>query len=481
MINSLLKDRAIVWLATALAISLLLTAAIAAGLVATGSGIKDGFRATGAYQIVRLPQHRYSTDSWTPMLKAYQRKTEAPEDSLYSVFFDDQVKFQYPPSSLLILDLFPASMTRLVNSDVSKPLFNLLEDLSRMAVILTTFVSAVVLAIGLRRLDPDRPIQPAHITAYIALTMVIGLTYYPILKAHQLGQIQVFLNCLVALGLLCYLLRWEALSGVCFGICCLVKPQYGLVLLWALLRRRWKFALGLVGVSMIGLILSVFRFGLQDHLRYLNVLQEISHGESFWANQSVNGLLNRFLENGNPIIFSPSNFASYHPVVYVITLVSSLAILALAFWLQGSGRRTSGSVFDLVIVLAAATIASPVAWEHHYGTFLPIFAIALPGLLRVQPLGQATAPLFAFSYGAMANVMLRPDLIFVNRWWGLTGSHLLFGSLVLFGLLLALRATGWNGQTNLAMAPSDDSWESQAGARSLAAADSAKLNPTTSD
>jgi hypothetical protein len=40
----------------------------------------------------------------------------------------------------------------------------------------------------------------------------------------------------------------------------------------------------------------------------------------------------------------------------------------------------------------------------------------------------------------MAEVMLRPELIFRNRWAGLAGSHLFFGVLLLFALLLVLRA-----------------------------------------
>jgi alpha-1,2-mannosyltransferase len=447
MIRSILKDRACVWLAIGLAINFTLTVAIAAGLITTGDTIRDAFRETGAYQIVRVvkfkPFDTYGVDSWWPMINAYERKIENPEHSMYTVFFEDQIKFQYPPSSLLILDLFPASMTRLVDGKVGEPLIECLGRFSQGAVFLTALVSAAILAIGLRHLEPDRPARPARIIVQMMLATVIGLTYYPILKAHQLGQIQVFLTGLVALGLLCYLLKWEVLSGVFFGVCCLVKPQYGLILLWALLRRRWAFALGLTGVSTVGLALSVFRFGLQDHFRYLKVLQEISRaGEAYWPNQSVNGLLNRFLENGDPIIFSMSDFAPPNPAVYAITLLSSLVFLALALWLPASGRRTSGSEFDLAIVLAAVTFASPIAWEHHYGTFLPILAIALPGLLRALPLGRATALPLALSFVAMANAMLRPDLIFVNRWWGLAGSHLFFGGLITFGLLLALRAGG---------------------------------------
>ena len=49
---------------------------------------------------------------------------------------------------------------------------------------------------------------------------------------------------------------------------------------------------------------------------------------------------------------------------------------------------------------------------------------------------------FAASYLAMANVFNRPDLFFRNRWLGLAGSHLFFGALILFGLLLVVRVGG---------------------------------------
>jgi hypothetical protein len=272
------------------------------------------------------------------------------------------------------------------------------------------------------------------------MSLALGLTYYPLLRGYQIGQVQIFLNAFIAFAVLLKLLGREVLSGAFFGVCCLVKPQYGIILLWSLLRRKWRFLSGFAAIFLAGLAVSVARFGLQDHVTYLKVLTEISrHGETFWPNQSVNGLLNRWLENGSPVQFSETTFAPFHSVVYAATMVSSFAILVLALLPWGGKLRAESDTIDLMIALAAATMASPVAWEHHYGTFLPIFAVAFPGLLCFRPLGRATAPLFAFSYLTMAGVMLRPDLIFQNRWMGLAGSHLFFGSLVLFGLLLALR------------------------------------------
>jgi hypothetical protein len=45
----------------------------------------------------------------------------------------------------------------------------------------------------------------------------------------------------------------------------------------------------------------------------------------------------------------------------------------------------------------------------------------------------------------MANVVVRPDLLFANPIRGLLGSHLLFGALVLLGLLVWLRSSHENG------------------------------------
>jgi hypothetical protein len=374
------------------------------------------------------------------MLHAYWRKVENPASNMYEIFFHDRVKFQYPPSSLLLFDFFPRSLTTLVGGNVGTPLIQILSWMSILAVLFTVIVSTIILEICLNRLFPTQNTITSGIARRVLLSLVLGLTYYPLLKGYSLGQIQVFLNAFIAFAILFRLLGWEMLSGAFFGVCCLVKPQYGIILLWSLLRRKWRFLLGFGTICLAGLAVSVARFGLQDHFAYLQVLSEISrHGETFWANQSINGLLNRWFENGSPTQWSPTTFAPFHPVVYTATMISSFAILALALLPWGRKPRTETDSIDLMIVLAATTMASPIAWEHHYGVFLPIFAVAMPGLLYFRPLGRATAPLFAVSYVVIAEVMLRSDLIFRNRWVGLAGSHLLFGGLVLFGLLFALR------------------------------------------
>src|SRR5262249_4267360 len=152
-------------------------------------------------------------------------------------------------------------------------------------------------------------------------------------KGYQLGQIQVLLGMLVAGGLYAYLCGKRGLAGVLIGLCCLVKPQYAIVLLWGVVRRDWRFSAHLAGVGAVALVAAVAQFGLDNHLRYLDVLREMSRfGEAYWPNQSVNGLLHRFLGNGNPQVFRIDSFAPYHPLIYYATLVTSAAIVAIALW-----------------------------------------------------------------------------------------------------------------------------------------------------
>lgn len=428
----------------ALSFSVLLSIAIATVSLARGQTFRRVARTSDPAQTYYLLA--YFGDDLVPMARAYSRKIADPGSDLYATFFVDRVKFQYPPSSLLIFDFFPR-VIRPTDGVVSQPLRRWLAWRSGATVALTVLLSGVILEVGLRRLTPVEPVQLARVAARLLLSLALGASFYPLLFAHFVGQVQVVLNGLLALALLFYLIGWRAAAGMCLGVCCLVKPQYGLILVWSLLRRQWQFTLGLAGIFFAGLAISVSRFGIADHLRYLEVARELSRGEAFWLNQSINGLLNRLLGNGSPIRWSHTDFAPYHPVVFALTMISSGAILALALWPRRGSQRGDGGLVDLMVMLVATTMASPIAWNHHYGAFLAIFAAAVPGLVYVRPFGRATTPLFAVSYVAVANFLERSPAIFRNPWLGLVGSHLLFGSLVFFGLLLALRGTGWDGRS----------------------------------
>jgi len=408
----------------------LLNGALVAGMTAFGVRAGQALHQTapGRSQALINPA---GNDSWKPMARAQRAFQEEPDASLYRVFFEDRIKFQYPPSALFVLDLFPERWFDGPDSlQPSSRMNQLLTWASRIAVALTLLLCVLLY-------EKQQNSTPRDRLIIVACSVLLGAMFYPIVRAHILGQIQIFIDCLIAAALLAYLTGWRAVSGACVGVCCLIKPQYGLLLLWGLLRRDWRFGLGLVAVAGAGFAAALIRYGLANHLEYLKVLRFIAqHGEAYWPNQSVNGVLNRLLNNGDALHFDRYSFPPYHPVVYFGTLLSSIAILTVALW-PTRGRRVDA--LDLAIALLAATLAAPVAWEHHYGILLSIFALTTPAVLRT-PTSKLRGLLLLASYLMVANALLRPAWLLADPVRELLASHLFFGALLLFGIIVSARS-----------------------------------------
>ena len=438
--------RALRWLAIALCAQLLLACALMVMLSASGHPLPDSLARTS---IGFVPKFLRATgdDSWGLMVIGYRSAQDCPDCPLYDMFFKDHVKFQYPPTSLLIYDLFPRQMLApdtcvpiaLPGERISK--FQLRWDMqrtltliARLAVAATILATLLILLHALRE-ESGTPIPRSQVILCALLVGILGAAFYPLSRGYALGQIQVLIDALVAIGLLAYYKKWKSLSGVLFGLCCLIKPQLGILLLWAALRREKQFALAFGTVVAIALSLSIARFRLDDYFDYLRVLQVLSrHGEAYWPNQSVNGLLNRLLGNGSALEFDMTGFPPYSPLIYSLSLLSSIGMIAIAMWPRKS--MTSNVPIDLCIAIIAATIASPIAWEHHYGVLLPVFAVALIATFRYRPFGRYSWIILVSSYLAVSSIVIAPWLFFRNAVFGIAASHIFFGGLMLFIVLL---------------------------------------------
>jgi hypothetical protein len=388
----------------------------------------------GAAHTARLlrPPHVYKADSWQPMKAAAAWLRLAPGRPLYeALFFGGKIKFQYPPTSLLAtypltqgaLSALPA---RLGVSDVT-----LLNALSWVLVFATAgFAAATLLRAAGGSPGADRLVLAAA-------GVLLALTYYPVVKAYTLGQIQAWINALVAVLVWCWVGGHRAAGGVLAGLVCLIKPQYGLLVLWGVVRREWRFAAAAVVTGAAGLAISVGLFGLANHIDYLHTLSFIARrGEAFYANQSVNGLLNRLLGNGSNLDWQPDAFPPYHPLVHAGTTASSLALVGLAlFW--PAGRASRGSVLDLAVAVATCTLASPVAWEHHYGVFLPVYAVLFGALCRVRARPAAWAVL-GLSYALTSNFFPGVNAL-AGTPFNLLQSYVLAGGLLALALLHRFR------------------------------------------
>lgn len=380
-------------------------------------------------ELLRFASGVQGVDSWHPMHQARlhleQDPGSDPARALYPwLFFEQRVKFIYPPTSLLLLDVLPRDALQ-----------RALNVLSWLCVVASAIASAAILDRGLAR-SRFAPANPADRAARFAVATAAGLLFYPVLKAYTLGQMQVVVNALFAVCVLCWQRERKAAAGVLVALMAAVKPHYGVIAVWGALRGERRFAAAAVAAGAALLFASVLRFGWQTHLDYVSVAAHVSRlGEAYWPNQTPNGFLHRLLGNGVSGHWDPHVYPPYHAVVHAGTLAAAAALLAVAMWPVRGGAR--GGTLDLCCAALAATIASPIAWEHHYGVLLPIFAVLLPALLAGAPVGGLALAAVAFAVSASyVHALAR----LTGTPWSAFQSALLFAALAMLALLARLRA-----------------------------------------
>jgi alpha-1,2-mannosyltransferase len=371
-------------------------------------------------------------DSWHVMQLALDWIRSHPDGGLYkAIFFEGQNKFQYAPTSLL-------PMVGLEALGVS-PTFAILNRINFLFIAITAAAVAALTYVLVERAGSGR----SGLTGLAAglLTGAAVLVFYPVMMGYHLGQLQVWINMLFALACLAWVMERRALAGVLIGLICLLKPQFGLFVLWALLRKEWGFLFALCFVGALGLLTSVALFGFQNHFEYLSVLQFLSrHGESYWANHSFNGLLHRLAGNGISE-WAAGEFPPYNVVVYAGTMLATIAIVGLALSAR-RGKSAMAPLMDFMLAALAFTVASPIAWEHHYGVMAPMFAALFAASLVMAPGRNRRAWLVAL---VLCYVFAANCFSFTREWsatpFNILQSYLLFSALGVIGML-RLVATG---------------------------------------
>ncbi len=247
---------------------------------------------------LRTPIHA-GEDSWKQIRNALDYLSTPHERPLYAeVFFTQKNKFQYPPTSLLLLEpLRKLPYPKMVAAA---------NFISWLAVIAGACVLALILMKGLPRAPAEARFSRADTAALLFLALGFTLTFYPVVKSFEVGQIQTWLYLLFVLALWSWLEGKKTFSGILVGLICLIKPQLGLFALWGLIRGERRFTVGIVGTAGTFGALSVALFGWANHVDYLRALAFMGkHGESYYTNQSVNGLVNRLLFNGTNLHGNP--------------------------------------------------------------------------------------------------------------------------------------------------------------------------------
>lgn len=326
-------------------------------------------------QKILSDREKFKGDSWLPMTAASIFFEKYPKGDLYdSLLRNKTSKFIYPPSSVLVFYL-PHRFMGVPYASIAHGL----DHIAWLCIFLVALLSATLLLVILKdpRFNQFKISTPLEVVAVYVLVCYLTFRFFPITYAAEIGQIQTELTLLGTLSLLFWQLDKKYVSGILIGIVCLIKPQLGLLLVWGTIRKQWKMVIGGLAVIIPCMLVSIGLFGFKNHLEYLSVLSFLSHhGEAYFTNQSMNGLMNRFLFNGYNLYYSERGYPPYSPVVYATTMIFALLIILPAlFW---NYKSKNPGVTDMSIIILASIMASPIAWDQHYGMLLPIFISQIP-------------------------------------------------------------------------------------------------------
>lgn len=384
-------------------------------------------------------------NSWAPMAEAIRQLREHPDTPVYSeVFFKNKIKFQYPPTSLLFLD-FPQRITGCSWEDLFRAI-NLICWLCLPA-IAVVFYSLFTRAAVSPGIEKDIRLSVPSLAILTLMSFAAVGSFYPILWSYSIGQIQTPMTLFAGLALVAWQRRRFGLAGFFIGLCCGIKPQWLAIIPWAIFRQQWRMLTTLTITVGVLFLLSIAAYGISNYADYFSVLSFISkHGEGYFPNQSVNGLMNRLFFSGDDVNWAgfdlpPSQpkvnwvgsvFSPFNPLVYAFTIGSSLLILGIAmFWRMVKNP----SAFDLALILLSLTIASPIAWVHHYGILLPIFAIVLPAAISQRPFGAWTTAYLWLAFLLTSQTLDGITSHLANTYWYVLQSYLFFGAMMVLLLL----------------------------------------------
>jgi alpha-1,2-mannosyltransferase len=359
------------------------------------------------------------TDSWTPMLGSVDSFLANPTLPIYQAKLYDTLI--YPLTSILpLLWMRQAGM-----SDAA--VFRAMMFLSWLAV---CAVVAVALMIAAKVVGAGKLTWRAGVATAIA-----AFFFMPITLAFSLGQAQIFLDLFFALLVLFWVQGKERPAGAMMALLAMVKPQFGLLLLWAALRRRWN-ALAAACITLgVGAAVSLAVFGVRNNLDYVGVMAGLSRkAQSHYANQSMFGLLNRAIFNGENIPYHPYVYPPFVPWVYYATLATTLVLVVLV--LAYPWRKRAGGMADLSAIGIVCVIATPMAWEHHYGVMLGIFVWLWFGVYRQ---GAGSVWKLALAFVLIADFLSPFNFFATIPVANVFQSYMYFGALLLIGLLMRSR------------------------------------------
>jgi hypothetical protein len=199
-------------------------------------------------------------------------------------------------------------------------------------------VAALLLACGLM------PVKPI-IRVFAFMVVVFSL---PGLKDPILGNVSLLLLLPVVAAW-----RWmdRPIGSVALAASISVRPSLGILLVWQLLRRRWRAALWTIVAGLALIVITLPFVGIDGYRDYLAVMGNLNVPAGLSENRDLGG--------------TAMALGASDEIVNVVRLSSIIGAVGAVLLGLRRDRETS-----FMITLAASLLMVPLLWDHYLATLV---------------------------------------------------------------------------------------------------------------
>lgn len=275
--------------------------------------------------------------------------------------------------------------------------------------------------------------------------------FWPLKFTFLSGQANAIIFFFLSTAFFCYLRKKNALAGLSLALATILKISPALLLLYFLIRRRWRiFLWGIFFILVFSLVAEIgVRWDKSVNWHYFrHVVHHVSdQGGPNYRDQSLlsfimfwrgrwDRLYSRYFEPYFGEFLSGKRF--YALINYFVVSLPVVIILALAWFSQKTKRCNPRVLLEYSVLLILGVVGSGLCWYHQYAILIFPLLTSLAFVLGVKP---------GVPRGVFLALIFAVFLAWAINWEPLTtsGGHsprlltsiMLYGAFVLYGILFS--------------------------------------------
>ena len=256
--------------------------------------------------------------------------------------------------------------------------------------------------------------------------LVVSLTFlsFPTKFTLGMGQNNAIALLLLLLGLFLYRKRKEELAGIAVGTSIALKTIFGFILLFFILKRRWRLIL----YTVVPLLISVTLIAIINDIKLYQ----------YWATTVVPPLLNF---EGREIYYNQGLIGFVSRTTDNLALrrmASTLLSIALIFLAAIRTRKKGNEILQFSLWVITLLLVDTMSWQHHFVWLIFPFVVLIREILERRKfflLGAMVVAYFLVSWN-----FKQPQLL-MSLPKSLLLSHTFYGTLFLYLINLRLLVT----------------------------------------